>query len=166
MTARITSSDTPHLAGLTWGIKRSFIRYIAMLPDGNYLTDEGACLGGTSYFTFPTHPASPNADPVTRFTGSLRIRGHGGMLDVLLADPWIEHRDNGMVLSVVDPNRWPGRDQRLVLAHVTPMIPDAPTPGEKKFTALLADSGTDVFGGQYDPGTPLDPVTVRQRLTV
>src|SRR5690606_41148339 len=98
-----TPADSPtsetSITALTWGIKRSFIRYIGSLPDTAHAAVDGAYLGETSFFTFPVDATAANTPAVVRFRGSLRIRAHGGMLDVLIADPWIEHHSGGSVLS-------------------------------------------------------------------
>ncbi|MDV8079569.1 HtaA domain-containing protein [Rhodococcus sp. IEGM 1370] len=150
--------------GLTWGIRRSFIRYISGLPDGAHATFDGAYLGDGSYFTFPGADRTADRHSELAFCGIVRIAGHGGMLDVLIADPGIEHNSGDPVLTIVDPAHWPKRNHRLVLARLTPMDDAASTTGsssERRWSAVLTEPGSAVFGGNYPSGTDLDPVIVR-----
>ncbi|WP_265572855.1 HtaA domain-containing protein [Rhodococcus rhodochrous] len=43
-------------AGLTWGVKQSFLRYLAALPDGGHAVSGGAYVGEENFFTFPRPP--------------------------------------------------------------------------------------------------------------
>ncbi|WP_342660449.1 HtaA domain-containing protein [Rhodococcus ruber] len=141
-------------------MKRSFIRYIASLPDTAYSVVDGAYLEETSFFTFPVDPEAADTPSVVRFRGALRIRAHGGMLDVLIADPWVEHLPSGSILSVVDPAGWPRRDHRIVFADLAVDGPRIAGARGAQFTATLTESGISVFGGQYASGTELDPVAL------
>jgi hypothetical protein len=67
---------------LIWGIRRSFIRHIATLPDADYAMDGGAYPADTSYFAFPAGPGPTAPHAAARFRGAVRIRGYGGMLDL------------------------------------------------------------------------------------
>lgn len=162
------SPDSHHLplpqVGLTWGIRRSFIRYISGLPDGAHATFDGAYLGDGSYFTFPGAARTADQQSDLAFCGVVRIAGHGGMLDVLIADPRIEHHSGDPVLTIVDPGHWPERNHRLVLARLTPIDDATSITGsspERRWSAVLTEPGSVVFGGNYLSGTDLDPVIVR-----
>ena len=89
--------------GLSWGIKRSFIDYIAGLPDGSVSATAGATVSGSSLFCFS--PDTSDYDPalgtgVLRFRGDVRLAGHHGMLLVRLLDPWITFTTGSGVLSI------------------------------------------------------------------
>jgi hypothetical protein len=149
--------------GLTWGLKRSFIRYISTLPDGTHTETAGATLEPPSLFRFL--PTGSDLDPTTRlgtmrFRGEVRLGGHHGMLGVLIADPWVEMTAGGAVLSIVDARHWPDRARRVALAALVPERP-AETPDGLVWgpvAAHLTAEGADVFGGQYAAGEEMDPV--------
>lgn len=153
--------------GLTWGLKRSFIRYIGTLPDGGHDLSEGASLSQTSFFTFEPSPSS-TFDPVTdtgtlKFTGQLRLRGHHNMLFVMIADPWIEFIEGQAILSVVDATTWPDRTKRICLALLSPSAREFFPDGSILFPSIqatLAETGTDTFGGNYSAGEELDQLFV------
>lgn len=157
-------------AGLYWGVKRSFLRYIAMLPDGGYEASEGAALVDDAVFRFV--PATDDADEdvadgavaeerIFRFRGSVLLQGHGRLLRVRIADPWFHFGPNGSRLSVCDPVRRSEDGARLVLAGVTASRSSA---GDVRcWTDLpvhLDAAGVSLFGGQYDAGEELSPVTI------
>ena len=156
MTAGVGPFVIPQV-GLTWGIKRSFIRYIATLPDGRHSMSDGAYLGETSYFTFPPVP-SPDVPQVMRFGGVVRIGGHGGMLDLLIAEPWVEMTESGPILTVVDPTGPPDRTRRITLAQLHPQDSGL---AERQYTATLADAGSAIFDHHYPAGTELDTVVIQ-----
>jgi hypothetical protein len=158
MTADVGLRFIPRV-GLTWGIKRSFIRYIAALPDGRHAMSDCAYLGETSYFTFPPAP-SPDAPQVMRFGGTVRIGGHGGMLDILIAEPWVEMAESGPILSVVDPTVWPNRTRRIPLATLS-LQESEQRLTERQYAATLTEAGSAIFDDHYPPGAELDTVVIQ-----
>ncbi|ULD45132.1 HtaA domain-containing protein [Rhodococcus qingshengii] len=159
MTSTGSSSAFPRI-GLTWGIKRSFIRYISYLPDGHHVVEEGAYLNDGSLFTFPISPAAvPDADEM-RFQGTVRIGGHGGLLGVLLSDLWVNVSGDRGTLSVLDLSRWPTRRNRITLAELEVHRQQQDDGLVLHCAAALAEEGVSVFGGNYPQGTALDPVVV------
>lgn len=160
MTAAPYPPDFPRV-GFTWGIKRSFIRYISYLPDGNHVVEDGAYLNDASLFTYPCSPASVSDAGELRFRGTVRIGGHGGLLGVLLSDPWIRLSGDRGTLSVVAPSQWPSRQGRITLAELR--CERQPTDKDLvlRCAASLAEEGVSVFGGNYPQGTTLDPVVIR-----
>ena len=55
-----TAPDPLPPPGLSWGVKRSFIDYIASLPDGSISATAGATVSGSSLFCFS--PATSDYD--------------------------------------------------------------------------------------------------------
>lgn len=161
----MTVDTTPRVdlqTGLTWGIKRSFIRYIATLPDGQYALGGAAYLGESSYFTFPEVECA-GAPSVRRFSGTIRMGGHGGLLDLLIADPWVERSVSGVELTVVDPASWPAGNRRIVLARLVGRGTESDS-ATQVFDAHLAEPGVALFGDQYPVGTALDTVVIGAQL--
>ncbi|RYD32269.1 MAG: hypothetical protein EOP85_21900 [Verrucomicrobiaceae bacterium] len=146
--------------GFTWGLKRSFIRYIAYLPDGNHVAEDGAYLNEATLFTYPYSSTSVSDAGELRFRGTVRIGGHGGLLGVLLSDPWVHLSGNQGVLSVIDPGKWPSRSHRVVLADLEVELQDVGEGSRLHGLATLAESGVALFDGHYPRGTALDPVVI------
>ncbi|MET7770857.1 HtaA domain-containing protein [Nocardia sp. NPDC005366] len=94
--------------GLDWGIKLSFVQYIAKLPDGQASASSGVRPTETNGLFFEADPDTPptpaGADAVYAFRGDVRFGGHFGMLYVRIADPWIVRRGNQAELTVLDPH--------------------------------------------------------------
>ncbi|MFC4002970.1 HtaA domain-containing protein [Prauserella oleivorans] len=153
-------------AGLTWGLKRSFVAYVARLRDGACGAKDGGSVVDSSYFHFE-HADGSGYDPATgkgvlKFRGDVRLVGHAGLLYVMLLDPWLEFTGDGAVLSVVDIEHWPDRSHRLPLATLDVVEP-AVGAGGRTWTgmpAYLTSEGQEVFNGQYVVGERLDPVSV------
>ena len=135
------------MSALHWGVKASFLGYIQAMPDGSVTAEQGALLrGATAVF-----PRTDAAHPL-RFRGALRFVGHGGVLDLRIADPAVEPRGEGGILSIRDPY---DPAARLDLATIAALDAVAGTG-----LALTAD-GADLFFGPYVEGTPLDDFELR-----
>ncbi|MFH5824589.1 HtaA domain-containing protein [Georgenia sp. AZ-5] len=155
--------------GMIWGVKRSFVRYIAQLMDGGHSATAGATLALGSLFHFEQADGS-TYDPHTgtgalRFRGEVRLTGHFGMLSVTLAEPWVEFRDDGAVLTVVD-HRSPDGGIRLDLATLEAGAPAEPQPGVhvwQNVPVTLTAAGQWLFNDQYPAGQQLDPLFIVHR---
>lgn len=152
-------------AGLTWGIKRSFINYISRLPDGAVTAQEGAGIIEGSFFRFEPDGGSfdPSTDSdVLKFRGQVRLSGHYGMLSLFIADPWIEFTDGSAVLSIVDVGGWPDRSKRIPLLALpsTRPVSDGSALVLPETRALLSPEGAGIFNDQYQAGTEMDPVSM------
>lgn len=135
---------------LRWGVRASFLDYLRGLDDG-----EVAATGDASFddvgFEFPLADAT-GFDPATgrgilAFSGAARFRGHGGMLDLLLADPHLHCADESVLTVDVEGRRMPFATVELGTGWT-----DAPTALTREGSALLNDV--------YRPGTQLDPLSV------
>lgn len=112
-------TNVPRGWSLSWGIKASFLLYV-----GRQLGSEASVGGGAGYtsgheFTFPESTESPvdlGAERgVLKFEGDVRLRAHGGLLDVWMADPWVELDAPVSTLSLAS-GRSPDRARRTVIA--------------------------------------------------
>lgn len=150
--------------GLTWGIKASFIAYIAGLPDGTVSAASGASeiRPGLFHFSFDAADYDPaRGAGVLRFRGDVRLAGHHGMLFVRLLDPWMEISGGRGVLSI-STGDGAGRD-RIDVGTLTAASP-APADGSLLWAGmdvLITSGGSELFDGQYAAGQPMDPLTVR-----
>ncbi|MFN8171323.1 MAG: HtaA domain-containing protein [Candidatus Nanopelagicales bacterium] len=156
----MTDEQGPPEFGLTWPIKRSFVTYVLGMPDGRAGAVEGA---------FPLPDLSvvfehdPSVDAAAlgdgwAFRGDVRFAGHFGMLFVRIADPWLVRTDDGVLLTIADPD---AQDDgpRVPLATVTVEQTGA---GEWASTAVaLTAQGSELFNSVYPVGDPLDPFTLR-----
>ncbi len=156
----MTDEQGPPEFGLTWPIKRSLVTYVLGMPDGRAGAVEGA---------FPLPDLSvvfehdPSVDAAAlgdgwAFRGDVRFAGHFGMLFVRIADPWLVRTDDGVLLTIADPD---AQDDgpRVPLATVTVEQTGA---GEWASTAVaLTAQGSELFNSVYPVGDPLDPFTLR-----
>jgi len=150
-------------AGLTWGVKQSFLRYLAGLPDGGHAASGGAYLSENSFFTFPPHPDSEQTIAgELRFRGAVHLSGHAGLLQVLIADPRLVLRETGALLTIANRIDAPDGSERIPLADLE--INDSYSTRQglvlPLISASLTTAGCDLFGGHYPPGESLDPIFV------
>ncbi|WP_176697502.1 HtaA domain-containing protein [Arthrobacter koreensis] len=109
--ATLTRRDT----GLVWGLKESFLAYVAGCPDGSVELSPGTGQLPDGSFYFSPDPDAPAA--ALHFRGGVRLRAHGGMLDVSLADPRVEGTDGRLLLTA---ETWKdGVWQRIPFADVS-----------------------------------------------
>lgn len=150
--------------GLSWGVKRSFTRYIDSMPDGRRGAGYGATEAGDGVYFFELDDASGYdlalCEGVIKYRGDLRYKGHGGLLFVMVVDPWIEFRGVTAVLTAIDAEHWPNRERRIELATLTPAGCAASRlpRGWGQWDAGLTPAGVEVFNGVYAVGEPLEPV--------
>jgi hypothetical protein len=154
-------------AGLTWGIKKSFMRYLSAIEDiaiglhgGAVMLDLGAL--NFEYKSSTVDPATMNG--TFDFAGSGELSAHGGMLSVTLSNPRVTVTGDEAILSIEktagDPN------SRLALCTMTggsyeSFGSDLLWSSDR---VSLAPEGVSVFGGQYATGQQLDPIYLRIAL--
>lgn len=145
-------SAAPVLA-LEWGIKQSLVRYIAGMAEGMIVASEPAT-GGEGGFRFPT-AAPPQADGTLRFAGSVTLTGHGGMLRLVVAEPWLVPAgtpNDAWSLTIADQYE-PGA--RIAFATIDRLDLGEAAPSAHG-TRLTADGADLFFSGPYTEGTELD----------
>lgn len=153
--------------GLTWGLKRSFIRYVSLLPDGSHMLDGGATLAFSSIFHFELEDSSiydaSTGQGILKFRGSLKLSGHHNMMLVLIADPWVEFHEGEALLTVVDVKGWPERKNRIKLAELqaSPPVLNDGSLLWLNTSATLSAEGTHLFNEQYAQDEELDPMSIR-----
>ena len=148
---------------LIWGVKGSFVRYLASVPDTAVALDDGAAEfrdGGA--WRFPGAGMRITGDPWAEgsaeydFTGSLRIDGHGGMMAVRIIRPRLTLADGEAVLSVEDEHR---ASERHELARAALDSERRRGDGSAAFDLRLTGLAA-MFGGSYPLGTPLAPAVL------
>ncbi|WP_186329057.1 HtaA domain-containing protein [Arthrobacter sp. U41] len=150
--------------GLSWGIKRSFVDYIASLPDGSVSATDGATVSETSLFCFSPELSDYDVERgtgVLRFRGDVRLAGHHGMLLVRLLDPWVTFSSGSGVLSI--STGADGGQDRTAVGFLSPSTPRA-TGGFLVWDhveVVVSPDGSELFDGQYAAGQPMDPLVIR-----
>lgn len=166
------SPDPMPPLGLTWGIKRSFIDYIASLPDGSVSAEAGAAVLPSGLFCFTPAHANEGRDPAgsgydaergtgaLRFSGDVRLAGHHGMLLVRLLDPWITFTGGNGVLSI---SAGGGSQDRTTVAFVRTAAPRAVAGSLvwEHVEVVISPEGSELFDGQYAAGQSMDPLIIR-----
>jgi hypothetical protein len=149
--------------GLTWGIKRSFMDYIAGLPDGAVSAAGGATLTGSGEFCFAPNGSEYDAaggTGVLRFRGDVRVAGHHGMMFVRLLDPWVEFSGGHGLLSISTGGGGNDRTDVGTLHTAAPRNMEGFLVWERVEVAV-SRAGSELFDGQYADGQPLDPLVIR-----
>lgn len=148
--------------GMSWGVKSTFTRYVSTVTDGRYGAGGGATevVDGTFFFELEdaTGYDPVRQEGVVKYRGDIRYKAHGGVLFVMLVDPWLELRDGVGELSVVDAEHWPSRDRRLSLATLRAHGDKGLPTGWARLEARLTPAGAAIFNDVYSVGELLEPV--------
>lgn len=176
VTATTESACTVTGGTLTWGLKESFRSYISgSIAKGSWDAADGATYA-TPVFTFTG--ATGQIDPTTgvgtvSFAGSVHFTGHGGILDLTIAAPTLQIEAGGKAVLLMDvrsndTSGAPAVDtkQAEIGGLAAPLALDA-TGGTLTGSAVpvtLTAPGAPAFGGFYQEGEELDPLTVDAQL--
>jgi hypothetical protein len=146
------------MATLSWGVKQSFRGYIEA-AGGTVAVTGGAVRAPDGGFLFPEGSESTLAQEpdgrltgVGRFQGEVSFQAHGGMLNVVLTDPWVEATEAGLILSVAA-----GPTRRVTFAKLDAAAMTTEADATVLPAAITLD-GMFILGDHYPPGTALDPV--------
>jgi hypothetical protein len=149
------------MATLSWGVKQSFRSYMDA-AGGTVAVAGGAERAPDGVFLFPAGPESTLArgadgrmTGVGRFEGQVSFNAHGGMLNVVLTDPWVAGVEAGLILTVAESG---GR--RVVFAKLNEAGMTTEGDGTLVIPAAITLDGMFILGDHYPPGTVLDPVRV------
>jgi hypothetical protein len=139
--------------------------YIAHMPDSKATATDGATPTEGHVIVFD--PAGKDAHSRTtaeqewKFRGDVRFSGHGNMLFVRFADPWVTVVAGEARVTIVDPYR-PDDPARLTLARLT--LKEGPaTAGVRAWISTdvrLAAEGTVLFNDVYPAGEPMEPLVI------
>ncbi|MGH6964242.1 MAG: HtaA domain-containing protein [Phenylobacterium sp.] len=145
------------MATLSWGVKQSFRSYVDA-AGGTVAVAGGAERAPDGGFLFPHAPKSTLArDADGRLTGTGRFEGqvsfsaHGGMLNVVLTDPWVEATEGGLVLTVAA-----SATRRSAFAKLDAAAMTTEADGALVIPAAITLDGMFILGDHYPPGTALD----------
>lgn len=159
---------------LTWGVKESFRAYIS----GSFANGEWQTADGAEYETpsFIWTGGTGEIDPATgkgsvSFTGSVTFTGHGGVLNLNLANPTVEFEDGeGVLLMDSKSNDMEGNlatdAKQQWVGAIKPTSIEVQN-GKVELTELpmtLTNEGAEAFAGFYEAGVDLDPISLSLQL--
>ena len=176
-----TETQTDRKVELNWGLKESFRKYIKGLAHGDWKLSDGA----TGEFTFPLKDPkgfTPGKYDKLDFGGKVHFTGHGGVLDITIADPTVRKVDSRWVLEAtlsastfdhskigdiltgkIKPTKSEIVTDRIVLATLSD--PEITGPEEDQTirfgSVKITKEGAQKFGGVYQEGSELDPLTIK-----
>ncbi|MBB5933287.1 HtaA domain-containing protein [Streptomyces zagrosensis] len=161
---------------LDWGVKEGFRTYITgPMANGKVALSGGAKKQGEIY-RFPkgsgTYDASSKALDA-KFAGAVRFTGHQGKLDLKFSDLTVKASGSKgtLVADISSKDKVTGKvtrtnDQKL--AHLALPTGDLTAVNKvislKNVPATLTAGGAKAFGGYYQAGEQLDPVTLAVSL--
>lgn len=157
---------------LDWGVKASFRNYIENGPAaGTIETTDPAERNEDGTFRFDLGTGLDfvdDGDVFAPFDGGVHFSGHGGALDLVLTEPRVDvdGTTGTIVVDAVSKELESPESETfddvvmatLDLSGVTPTA-DGDQIRYADIPATLTDDGADAFGGFYQAGGDLDPVT-------
>lgn len=162
---------------MNWGVRESFRKYVETgVAKGSISTSGGATNSGSG-FTFPLESSaiSSSTSGQVNFSGEVHFYGHNGALDMLLSNPVIVVNGTQAELRVDYASRkYEGVDktgairegrQEVLAAIALSQAPDfAASQTTIAGTVSLTSSGAEIFGGFYEAGETLDPISIELSL--
>lgn len=152
--------------GLVWGVKASFLNYLAHTGDATTTVIGAAAPTASGKFYFepePAAPVHPTEETVTlKFLGGVQFSAHFGMLQVEIRDPWVTFSASGSSLSIALSDAAKGASRIPLLS----LEPTAPTVGSgiAMWTAVptrLTAEGMYIFNDFYPADELFDPLSIR-----
>lgn len=158
-------------ARLGWGVKDSFRTYIRSSTAKGGWTTSGGAVYNSGAFVFSgsdgaVDTASGQGD--LRYGGSVNFTGHGGVLDLTLADPEVQFSGGtGALIANVTSNDTEGARRDLGRITVADLAVSQNTSGDVvdgTASATLTAAGASAMSDFYPAGTEMAPVTFRASL--
>ncbi len=148
---------------LTWGIKDSFRDYVAGPVAGGSIVGSGVGVAGSSFiFSQASGGTFDGSTGTSPYTGSVRFTGHGGVLDLRLANPVIRVDSSGSATMMLTVNGRSVPFATLALSSGGKRVVDGAVTFSGVPATLTAQGAAAFVNGPsqfYPAGTPLDPVT-------
>ncbi|MFC4338055.1 HtaA domain-containing protein [Salininema proteolyticum] len=145
-------------AVLDWGVRRSWREYVSGdIAEGGWTVSDGALDGGDRFRFTDGEGTLDDGTGTVSFHGSVHFSGEDVYLRI--SDPVVSiEAGEGLLSARVVGN---GLDETVALAAFSADF--AETDGLTtldRAEARLSDNAAAVFGNFYQPGDPLDPVTI------
>lgn len=154
-------------ATLSWGVKESFRSYIAGPIAKGIISQNGVGVSGSEFVWGGGSGTYNRADSLGRigYGGSVNFTGHAGKLELTVANPAIQVNGPGSASLIARVTSkalsGPGVDATVTLATLS-LSTGAVSGGTISWSdvpATLTAAGAEAFGGFYQPGASLDPVS-------
>ncbi|MEV1018854.1 HtaA domain-containing protein [Streptomyces sp. NPDC050264] len=150
-----------------WGVRRTFREYVTGdIAQGEWKLGDGAQDGG-ALFRFPKGEGSYDKKKQTldgAFTGSVRFTGEHG-LDLTLARPTVTVAEGkGTLRADVTSGKKTTKDTALVTFTVKSLAAKDGLVRVEEAPAVLTAAGAAAFGGMYQKGAAMDPVSLAVAL--
>lgn len=159
-----TVPATPGTPRLTWGIKSSFVSYIqGGIANGSISTSNGASRSGGGFGWGAGSGSFTDAGIGTlRFPGAVHLTGHGGILDVRIANLQVRSTGgkSGTLVGYVRSQDMSGNvvtNGTVTLANLRFASLSA---SGGTASATLTSAGAQAFAGFYNAGDAMDNLTV------
>ena len=159
-------------ARMGWGVKDSFRTYIqGGVAKGGWTTSGGAVYNSGA-FVFSGNegavdPTSPQGS--ISYGGSVDFTGHGGVLDLNIANPEIQFSGNsGSLIADVTSNDAEGNARNFGRITVADLTVNASASGDVidgNAGATLTAAGSEALADFYPAGTAMAPVTFKASLS-
>ena len=152
-------------AGLRWGIKSSFLDYVARTPGSQSSVTSGALTTSKRRYYFPLATNEydpPSGQEILKFSGDVRFAGHFGMLLVVFIDPWVTMDRAGGTLTFADPDHYPDVSKRLPMLDLAPAT-WADNQGMRYWPNIatsLRPEAMEFFNNVYPAGEVFDPIDI------
>lgn len=156
-------------ATMSWGVKESFRTYITGPIAKGTISTSGVADNGSSYGWSGGSGAYNPSDSLGRvsYSGSVHFTGHGGQLDMTLANPRIQVTGPSSAVLIADIS---SKQLSGGTVSVSGTIATLSLSGGSSSTtstsvsysgvpATLTEYGASAFGGFYSGGAALDPVS-------
>lgn len=95
------------VTGLIWGLKASFLAYLERMGDRPTTTSGGGGItdAGDFYFELAddTEFDQFTGLGILKFRGGIHFAAHFGMLNLTIADPWLEFRPGHALMTIGAP---------------------------------------------------------------
>ncbi len=171
-------ASTPITAGsLDWGVKDTFVSYMESPASGGTINVNAPATRTTSgLFQFPLSgqgSATGTSNFAAGFGGAVRFTAHGGVLDFTITAPRITRSGDNGALIVDAKSKDQETGEMISYDDITMADLDftgiaATSTGDTvtfaSVPATLTEAGAPAFGGFYQAGAELDPVTLRLEL--
>lgn len=159
-------------ARMSWGVKDSFRTYVqGGVAKGGWSTSGGAVYNsGAFVFSGSDGAVDPESSQGSiSYGGSVNFTGHGGVLDLTLADPEIQFSGNsGSLIANVTSNDTEGNPRsfgRITVADLSVSASVSNDVIDGNAGATLTAAGSDALGDFYEAGTATAPVTFKASLS-
>ncbi|MET9252896.1 HtaA domain-containing protein [Streptomyces sp. NPDC003717] len=163
-----TPGGTVRAGAVDWGVRRTFREYVTGdIAHGEWTLSAGAQDGG-ALFRFPGGTGTyRDGDLTASFTGEVRFTGAHG-LDLRLARPRATvHDGKGTLYADVTAAGAKGGERVPLVTFTTARELKAAggLVAVREAPAKLTARGAAAFGGMYQPGTEMDPLSLAVALT-